>query len=168
MLSNNDIYCQDCIDIPNSHSFELLCKSRHSVTNQDVIFYYTKVSNAIKYNDTNGILEHYENLLTKSNPDSWIWVFDCNGFGLKHSLEIKTAIGISKIINKFGKVKNIFVINSNYFINAVQRIVNFVLDNEISKNIILIKKDEKTKYLIELTKYLYYSSDDYYKLSSFM
>jgi hypothetical protein len=168
MLSNKEIYCQRCVDFPYAHSFELLCKTKHNKTGEDVTFYYTKVSSAIRYNDTKGILDHYENLLNKSDPEHWVWIFDCDGFGLKHSLEIKTAIGISKIINKFGRVKNIFVINSNYFINSVQRIVKFVLNNEISNNIILIKSDEKTKYLLELCKYLYYNENDYIRLANFM
>ena len=167
-MINNIVYCEECLVQPNSHSFELLCKVNDKKTNNIVNIYYTKVANAIKYNDTEGILRHYENLLTYSEPDSWVWIFDCNDFGIKHSLEIKTAIGISKILNRFKKIKNILVINSNYFINAIQRAVNFVLNNEISKNTIMIRSDEKTKYLLELTKYNYRSQDDFNKLSGFM
>lgn len=167
-MINNIVYCEECLLQPNSHSFELLCKVNDKKTNNIVNIYYTKVANAIKYNDTEGILRHYENLLTYSEPDSWVWIFDCNDFGIKHSLEIKTAIGISKILNRFKKIKNILVINSNYFINAIQRAVNFVLNNEISKNTIMIRSDEKTKYLLELTKYNYTSPDDFNKLSGFM
>ncbi len=167
-MINNIVYCEDCVKQPNSHSFELLCKVYEKDNGNLVHIYYTKVSNAIKYNDTEGILRHYENLLSYSEPDKWVWIFDCEGFGLKHSLEIKTAIGIAKILNRFKKIKNILVINSNYFINIIQRAVNFVLNNEISKNTIMIRSDEKTKYLLELTKYLYDRPEDFNKLSGFM
>jgi hypothetical protein len=168
MLSTNEIYCQRCVDFPYAHSFELLFKAKNIETQKDVNFYYTKVSDAIRYNDTNGILLHYQNLLNMSKPDSWVWIFDCNGFGLKHSLEIKTAIGLSRIINQFGRVENILVINSNFFINAILKIVKVVLDTDISRKIILISSNKKRKYRKELSKYLYYNSDNYLKLIDFM
>lgn len=167
-MINHTVYCNQCVIQPNTHSFELLCKAYNKETDECVSVYYTKVANAINYNDTEGILRHYENLLTYSFPDSWIWIFDCNGFGFKHSIEIKTAIGIAKLLNKYGRLIKILVINSNSFINIIKKGVDFVLDNEICKNTIMIHSDEKTKYLLELTKYYYDTSDDFNKLSSFM
>ena len=68
MLSTNEIYCQRCVDFTYAHSFELLFKAKNIETQKDVSFYYTKVSDAIRYNDTNGILLHlyYDDNETKN------------------------------------------------------------------------------------------------------
>ena len=163
---NIEDYCMICHQTPSAHSFEMVCRVPRTDNLQEVIF-YTKVANAIKYDDTKGILNHYENLLRFVNPDKWIWIFDCDQFGLKHSLEMKTAKNIASLISRFGKVKKIIVINSNTFINVVYKAIKVFLDDEITKNTIMIKSDEKTKYMNELLK-LHLQSDDFNDLMQLM
>jgi hypothetical protein len=169
MNKNGIEYCKICKNLPNAHSFELFCSGIDILEKDDgkkkVSVFYTRVANAIKYDDMKGIIEHYNNLLKLENPKKWIWIFDCNGFKFKHSVEIKTAIGIAKLINDFGNVHRILVINSNFFINSIFRGVKAFLNNKIISNTIMINKDEKTKYLLELslTKYLF-DTEDYHKL----
>jgi hypothetical protein len=163
---NIKYYCDVCHQIPSSHSFEVVCHVPRIDNIKEIIF-YTKVANAIKYDDTEGILNHYENLLRLENPDQWIWIFDCDHFGLKHSLELKTAKRIANLISNFGKVKKILVINSNTFINFVYRAIKGFLDREITKNIIMIKSDQKTKYMNELL-HLHLSSEDFNNLMKLM
>ena len=173
MNQNNIEYCKICNDLPNAHSFELFCSGIDIIEKDEnkkqVSVFYTRVANAIRYDDTKGILEHYNNLLKLENPKKWIWIFDCSGFEWKHSVEIKTAIGIAKLINDFGNVHRILVINSNFLINVIFRGVKAFLNNQIIENTIMIKKEEKTKYLLELslTKYSF-SPEDYTKLSNLM
>ncbi len=181
MLSNFD-YCPACRLDNRAHSFEFFCNTgrkfvqvlENEIEPEDInhqmnpeAVFYTKVADAKLYYDTDGIISHYENLLNKVNPIKWVWIFDCDGFGLKHSLELKTAIGIAKLISRFGRVSRILVINSNYFINFVLRSVKMFLDKEISDNTILIKSDEKIKYLHELIL-LKLNPLDLNKLSGFM
>ncbi len=163
---NIEDYCITCHNLPSAHSFEVICNVPRKDNLKEVIF-YTKVANAIKYDDSEGIINHYENLLNLVNPDQWIWIFDCDQFGLKHSIEIKTAKKIASFISRFGRVKKILVINSNTFINVVYSALNGFLDNQITRNIIMIKSDEKTKYMNELLK-LHLLSDDFNDLMQLM
>ena len=87
--------CQICIDEPGSHSFYLLAK------NNEINYYYTCPAKASKYWDTEGILNHYEEILSDNNNQDWIWVFDSKNFGFAHSLQISTAIGIINILKKY-------------------------------------------------------------------
>ena len=138
--------CQTCYQEPGSHSFHLCCETK----NINELVFYTKVADAKKYNDTNGILEHYKNTFDYYNPESWIWIFDCKDYGLKHSFEVRTAIGLAKIISEYGRIKKILVINSNKFINGVYEIVKLFLDEETNNKIKFIKKEEREKYIQEL------------------
>jgi hypothetical protein len=169
MNKNGIEYCKICKELPNAHSFELVCYGR-DIREKDedkkkVSVFYTRVANAIRYDDSNGIIEHYTNLLKLENPKKWIWIFDCNGFGLRHSIQIKTAIRIAKLINNFGNVHRILVINSNFFINTLFHGITAFLNNEIISNTIMINSDEKTKYILELSVSKYsFNKEDYHKL----
>jgi hypothetical protein len=83
------------------------------VKNSKTIF-YTCPADAIEYNDTNGILSHYENMLKINGDKEWIWIFNCDRMELKHSMEFNTAIGILKIISEkyMHNIKQIYFINS--------------------------------------------------------
>jgi hypothetical protein len=59
---NIKYYCDICNQIPSSHSFEVVCHVPRIDNIKEIIF-YTKVANAIRYDDTEGILNHYENLI---------------------------------------------------------------------------------------------------------
>ena len=165
---NKNYYCDICDKLPNAHSFSVICNARLKDNhNHHLSVYYTKVADAIKYYDREGILQHYENLLRFDSPSDWIWIFDCAGYGLKHSMEIKTAIGIAKIINKYGHLRRILVINSNFFINMIFKSVSVFLNNDIISNTVMIKKEEKTKFLVELSKYTF-APDDFKELLGLM
>ena len=165
-MNNNKDYCYICHQIPFAHSFEVVCRVPRIDNIKEIIF-YTKVANAIKYDDSDGIINHYINLLNIVNPEQWIWIFDCDQFGLKHSLELKTAKQLANLISKFGRVKKILVINSNTFINLVYKAIKGFLGDEITKNTIIIKSDEKTKYMNELLQ-LHLLSEDFNNLMELM
>ena len=79
--------CLTCYNQPSSRSFNCVCETK----NKGEFIFYTKVADAKLYNDTTGILTHYENMLNYVNPEAWIWIFDCKDYKLKHSLQIKTV-----------------------------------------------------------------------------
>lgn len=169
MNKNGIEYCKICKDLPNAHSFELVCYGRDIIEKdpekKKISVFYTKVANAIKYDDMKGIIEHYNNLLKLENPKKWIWIFDCNGFEWRHSIQIKTAIGIAKLINQFGNVHRILVINSNFLINTLFLGLKVFLNNDILTNTIMINSDEKIKYILELSASKYsFNKEDYNKL----
>ena len=143
-----DKVCLKCYEKPKSHSFNCVCE----INDREYIF-YTKISESILYNDTDGILKHYENMLNYVEPKSWIWIVNCDGYSLKHSLEIRTAIGLAKLINRFGRVKKILVINTNSFINGVYLIINKFLSNDTKNKIVFIKSEESNKFKQELNNF---------------
>ena len=92
-----DKICQKCTMDPTSHSFRKISDKNGVVT------YYTNPTKAKLYTDSEGILEHYHNALNTVGDKKWIWIFDSDGFDVKHALEISTGIGIAKLITgKYG------------------------------------------------------------------
>ena len=75
--------CPICKIDPESHSFKKVSEKNGIST------YYTNPTKA-KDRNTDGILTHYENTLEEIGNKKWIWIFDSDGFDMKHSLELKT------------------------------------------------------------------------------
>jgi hypothetical protein len=149
--------CKDCSIDSMSHSFNLLDLYKNA-NNEDVYLFYTRISDAKKYNDTDSILNHYNNLLNFVNPTKWIWVVDFAHFELKHYLHLKTPIELAKLLDKFGKIDNVIVINQNKFvnllINLLTKFINmkyniFIFDKNQKNNLktFLIKENINTTYI---------------------
>lgn len=110
-----DKICQKCTMDPTSHSFRKISEKNGIVT------YYTNPTKAKLYTDTQGILEHYNNALNTVGDKKWIWIFDSDGFDVKHALEVNTGIGIAKLITgKFGNnLQEIKIINPTWHIKTM-------------------------------------------------
>ena len=143
--------CYKCYLNPNAHSFKILSgNEKKNIFNKYInnlidvddktIIFYTCPSDAIEYNDSDGILLHYENMLKKNGNKDWIWIFNCNNLDIKHSLEFNTAKRIAQLVSTkyMHNIKKIYVINSNYVINII---LNFVWPflNDKLKNLIIMK-----------------------------
>jgi hypothetical protein len=102
---------------PTSHSFRKISEKN------GVITYYTNPTKAKLYTDTDGILKHYDNALKQVADNKWIWIFDSEGFDIKHALEVSTGIGISKLITgKYGNnLQEIKIINPTWHIKTMLR-----------------------------------------------
>jgi hypothetical protein len=122
-MNKLDNLCPICTKEPNSHSFRKIAEHN----------FYTCPAQASKYNDTQGILNHYRLHLEKHGPNPWIWIFDCKGFELKHMLELQTAYGIVSLLNeKYGThLKKIIVINQTWHIHSILTIIMPFLNKEI-------------------------------------
>lgn len=107
--------CRTCTMDPTSHSFKKLSEKN------GVVLYYTNPSKAKLYQDKDGILEHYTNALNSVGDNKWSWIFDSEGFDLKHALEVQTGIGIAKLItSKYGKnLEEIKIINPTWHIKTM-------------------------------------------------
>lgn len=146
--------CKICAKEPGSHSFTYLCRTQKPDLFEYV--FYTCIGDAKKYNDADGIITHYSGLLNKMNPDKWIWVFNCDGFGLKHYTEINTITKLAHLIKSFGRVEAIYLVNAPGLLNLVLKMVQPILDKETFGRIkivksheileeILLEKNDKTK-----------------------
>ena len=89
--------CPICSADPTSHSLRKLSET------EDIVYYYTCPAKASKYNDREGILAHYDGELAQKGDKKWIWIFDSEGFDMKHALEAQLAIEMAILINsKYG------------------------------------------------------------------
>jgi len=143
--------CLTCNENFTAHSFNYVCDTLEMGQ-----FFYTKISNASKYDDTEGIVKHCANYLTYKNPAKWTWIIDFAEFGLKHSLGLNTGIQLSKLINRFGRLHQLIAINSNTFVEQMLKMVKLTLKKEyhkciniISKNDVFYQEFEKWTYLDE-------------------
>ena len=119
--------CQICFEEPGSHSFYFL-KSE-----EDVNYYYTCPAKAIRYWDTNGIINHYDEILHLNGEKLWIWIFDSRNFGLKHYLQTGVAFGILQLLKeKYGKyLKEIRIINPSIYIKSMYSVLYPFLTQEL-------------------------------------
>ena len=99
---------------PTSHSFRKISEKN------GVLTFYTNPTKARLYDDTDGILKHYDYALKSVGDSKWIWIFDSEGFDLKHALEVATGIGIAKLTVKYGSnLQEIKIINPTWHIKTM-------------------------------------------------
>ena len=124
--------CPICLDDPSSHS---LRKMRET---PDCIYYYTCPAQASKYNDTEGIINHYRGVLSEI-PDrkEWIWIFDASGFTFKHAMEYTLATRIATLITEeFSEsLRKIYVVHPTTFISITINVVYPFLSRKIQNMI---------------------------------
>jgi hypothetical protein len=125
-------YCNTCLDDPTSHSLQNIG------TFDNITYYYTCPANATKYYDTEGIIEHYDGVLSE-NTNKWVWIFDSQGFNIKHLLEINVGIQLAELITrKFShNLDNIIIINPSWHVKVILHLLNPFL-NDYMKSIITI------------------------------
>jgi hypothetical protein len=123
--------CKICEKCPTSHS---LVKFEET---PERIVYYTRPSNATN-NETDGIIQHYDGVLSEMNGKDWIWILDLNGFGMKNFMEIGNGIALARLITeKFSEhLQKIIVINQNAFTNAIYAIVKPFLSESVQKLVV--------------------------------
>jgi hypothetical protein len=125
--------CPICAIDASSHSFELLSRDN------GINIFYTSPAKANKYNDRDGILAHFKNMLDHYKDNYWKLIFDFQGVEFKHMMEINIAIGIAKLINDYSTyLTEIQIINTNSYTYTMLRIVMPFLNTDV-KNKINIK-----------------------------
>jgi hypothetical protein len=126
--------CPLCELMPSSHSLTKVLEKK------DIIYYYTCPSQAILYYDVNGIVNHYDGVLSEIPENKkWIWIFDSLDFSFIHATQINVAIELAKLIsNKFNKnLKKIIIINPTIYIKVTHKMIMPFLNNKV-KDIIEI------------------------------
>ena len=122
--------CSKCEMDPTSHSFKKLSEKN------GVSVYYTNPTKAKLYTDTVGILSHYDNALKQVGNKKWVWIFDSEGFDLKHALEVKTGSGIAKLLtDKYAdNLVEVKIINPTWHIKSMLTVVwPFLTDSTKNK-----------------------------------
>lgn len=139
--------CKICALQPGSHSF------REIERENEILFFYTKPAEAILYNDTQGILHHYSNMLVSIKEAKWSWIFDMNSFGITHLLNPYLCYSLAILIGKFSKtLQNIFIINPNPYLSQLLILVMPFVPTTMREKIKTIKNLEKTEEISENIK----------------
>lgn len=128
--------CKICESEPGSHSFSKIREE------DNISVFYTCPSKSIKYNDHDGIISHYKGIMDEHGDKPWIWIFDSVNFSIKHAMEIKISISLSKLINdNYSKnLKKLVILNPTWHIRTTLNLVNPFLSENVKK---IIKIDEK-------------------------
>ena len=131
--------CPLCKILPSSHSLTKVSEKK------GIIYYYTCPSQAILYYDVNGIVNHYDGVLSEIpyNKD-WVWIFDSLDFGIIHAMQTNVAIELAKLIsNKFYKnLKKIIIINPTIYITITHKMIMPFLNNKV-RDIIEMNYEKK-------------------------
>ena len=120
--------CPLCKLLPSSHSLTKLFEKK------GIIYYYTCPSQAILYYDVEGIINHYDGILSEMPENKeWVWIFDSLGFTLIHAMQTTVAIELAKLIsNKFSKnLKKIIIINPTFYITVTHKMIMPFLNNKV-------------------------------------
>ncbi len=126
--------CQICKLLPSSHSLTKMTEKK------GIIYYYTCPSEAILYYDVQGIINHYDGVLSEmSENKEWVWIFDSLDFSMMHAMQTNVAIQLAKLISsKFSKnLKRIIIINPTFYIAITHKMIMSFLNNKV-KDIIEI------------------------------
>jgi len=132
--------CPVCKILPSSHSLTQVLEKK------GIIYYYTCPSQAILYYDVNGIINHYDGVLSEIPENKeWVWIFDSLGFSLIHAMQTNVAIELAKLIsNKFSKnLKKIIIINPTFYITITHKMIMSFLTNKI-RDIIELNYEKKS------------------------
>jgi len=127
--------CKICEKCPNSHS---LVKYEET---KDRIIYYTCPYEATN-NDTSGIIDHYDGVLSEMNDKNWIWILDLKMFGIKNFMEISNGIALAKLITEkySNNLQNIIVINTNTYTSTIFNIIKPFLNDKV-KSLVIFPDD---------------------------
>lgn len=131
--------CPLCKIMPSSHSLTKVLEKK------GIIYYYTCPSQAILYYDVEGIVNHYNGVLSEMPKNKeWVWIFDSLDFSLIHATQTSVAIELAKLIsNKFSKnLKKIIIINPTFYITITHKIIMPFLNTKI-RDIIEINHESK-------------------------
>jgi hypothetical protein len=130
--------CPVCKADHTSHSLAKLLET------DEIVYYYTCPAKATKYSDREGILTHYDGELTQKGDKPWVWVFDCDGFDIRHALEFRLAIDMAILISqKHGhSLTKICIINPTLPVKITTNAIWPFLTNHI-RSIIVYDSDGK-------------------------
>lgn len=125
--------CPLCRIDPLNHSFVKIKETDTTVT------FYSCPSKAKLYFDCEGIINHYTGILNELTPDQkWIWIFDSDGFGLNHFMQVDVGIQLAKLItSKFSSnLVNIIIINPTVYISWMYYIIAPFMSKKVNEMVI--------------------------------
>lgn len=123
--------CLTCHMDPGSHSFSKLC----DINNVSV--FYTNPSEATKYNDNDGIMVHFQGMMSKHVNDKWGWIIDASGFQTHHMMELQLTRNLIELINNnyISNLEYIKVKNTNVVVRRLFNVFLPVIGSDLAKKV---------------------------------
>lgn len=131
--------CPLCTIDPSNHSLVKLKETN------DLVIFYSCPSQAKLYFDCEGIINHYNGVLSEINANKkWIWIFDSYGFNFNHFIQINVGIQLAKLItNRFSNnLLNIIIINPTIYVSLTHNAIKPFLSDKINQIILFNYKDK--------------------------
>lgn len=130
--------CEVCAVDPTAHSFKKVGEKK------GIIMFYTKPSQAKRYDDTEGILAHFSKAMEPCKEKKWICIIDGDQFDAKFSFELQTGRGImdlffTKYMDTLVEIK---VINPSIYMKSLMALLTATIDKEKLSKITVL--DDKT------------------------
>ena len=129
--------CPICAADPFAHYFKKVAEKR------GITIFYSKPSQAKKYDDTAGILAHVERSIAALGNKKWMCIVDGDQFDAKHILEYQTGMGLMDLF--FGKyfdtLVEIKIINPTIYVRSAMKVLMVMIsDDKLSKITLLDDK----------------------------
>jgi hypothetical protein len=129
--------CPKCLKQPQFHSFSKCGQLQKN--NSTINLFYSSLA---KSSDTNADGTMLQNIIIHMSEDTqhkpWIWVLNCENMGLKEYTNIYFSVGLLKYLSKDQNLQDIWLINSNLWIQTTYRILNSMSDSKFLKQIKMI------------------------------
>lgn len=112
--------CEACLKDPKTHSF---FKVGQTLDGKNI--FYTCPAKSKEYGHAPNIVKHYKAHLDETGPYPWIWIFDCNGFGIKHMSSLEVGKALAKLIDEeySETLHAIYIVNEAWQIKALIDII---------------------------------------------
>ena len=129
--------CEACAADPMTHSFKKVGEKK------GILMFYTKPSQAKRYDDTEGILAHVSKAMEPCKEKKWICIIDGDQFDAKYSFELQTGRGLmelffTKYIDTLVEVK---VINPSIYVRSLITLLSSRMEEDkLSKITVLDDK----------------------------
>jgi len=132
--------CPLCSIDPSSHS---LSKIRET---ESKIFFYSCPAAAKLYFDSDGIVNHYNGMLSEIPKNKkWIWICDSKDFNFNHFIQINVGFELAKLItSKFSdNLLKIIIINPTIYITLAYKSIKIFLSDDVNNKITFEKECDK-------------------------
>jgi CRAL/TRIO domain len=148
--------CGPCSTDPDTHSFSILTKEgTHNV-------YYSSFHKLKDYMNSTAILNHMRIALIPNKGNKWIWVLNCQHFGVKHAAQMACFVNVVNNIpaDYSETLLNVYILNGGPIIQGtLKTLLHFFSPEYVSK--IRYLKGSRIEVLSQLEKVGWAVSDAY-------
>ena len=101
--------CSACVADRFTHSFSHVTQwGAHHI-------YYTSFAKLKDYSNSEAILAHIRGALMPIGEEPWLWVIDCDSFGMKHAMSLRALMAIARFMRDTyaTQLVGMYVLNSS-------------------------------------------------------